>query len=67
MTKKIKLDHAYTNYWKYPEEGFPQRINWVCIAGGGLSEIQEYDLVFDQKDIDIRFPKRNRKFLGKIL
>jgi len=32
----------------------PKRINWVVIAGPGLSPIQSYDLVFDDYDLKIR-------------
>lgn len=60
MKKNMKSDPAYTDYLRFPEKGFPQRINWVCIAGGGLSDIQSYDLIFDQKDLNMRFPKRNK-------
>ena len=39
-------------------------INWKVIAGETrLSWIQRYDLILDQKDLDLRFPPRNIRLL----
>lgn len=64
MNKNKKLGVEVLRYLK---DNKPQRINWICIAGGGLPEIQEYDLVFDEKDLELRFPSRNIKLLKNIL
>lgn len=45
------------DYWKHPEEGYPQKIWWKIIAGPPgfrLSILQEYDLIFDEDDYKIR-------------
>jgi hypothetical protein len=52
--KKENEARMYTDYWKFPEKGFPKKIYWEKYYGPGqLSEIQKYDLVFDKKDIKL--------------
>lgn len=43
------------NYWKHPLPGFPKKIYWEKQYGPGkLTQIQEYDLIFDERDLKIR-------------
>ena len=41
----------------------PTTIYWYVVAGNRrLSVLEDHDLIFDQKDMDMRFPARNRKY-----
>lgn len=42
------------DYIKTAESPFPKKIFWKVIAGPPLSEIQSYDIVYDEKDLRIR-------------
>lgn len=64
MHKNMVLEaEKYTHYRKFPEEGFPQRINYIPLTGPWISDIQSYDIIFDEKDLEMRFPRRNKKLL----
>lgn len=55
MTPDLKPHPKEQDYWRYSGDGFPKKIWWKVIAGPGkLSILQEYDLIFDQKDLRIR-------------
>ncbi len=47
MIYKSKLDMNYLL-------NKPKKIGWKVIAGGKLSQIQRYDLIFDDYDLKIR-------------
>ena len=55
MSRKVQKRHEMTDYFLFPEEGFPQVINWKIIAGNRrLSILEETDLVFDNYDLKLR-------------
>lgn len=64
MRKQLK-PVTECDYWKYPAEGFPQRIVWKVIAGPELTDLQKSDIIFDQRDYDLRDPKVNYELLAK--
>lgn len=50
MKKMKKNRHLNLDYLRNQ----PKTIYWRVIAGSGLSDIQSYDLVFDDYDLKIR-------------
>ncbi len=56
MRRKIDVRPLEQHYWRFPEKGFPRKIYWKTIVpeNAKLSEIQKYDLVYDQKDLRMR-------------
>ena len=43
------------DYIKHAESPFPRKIYWEIVAGEGpLSDIQSFDIVYDEKDLKIR-------------
>ena len=42
------------DYIKHAEKPFPRKIFWKHIAGPKLTEIQKYDIVYDNYDLKIR-------------
>lgn len=59
--------HEDYEYWKHPPKGYPKTIWWEVIAGPkDLSILQEYDLIFDERDLQIRKIERiNNESLRK--
>lgn len=56
-----------TSYQILPNLNYLQNkskiINYEVIAGPRLHPIQMYDVIFDEKDMEIRFPSKNTKSL----
>lgn len=56
MRKNTINSPLWSDYLRYPKEGFPRKIYWEVIAGdrSTVSRIQMYDVVFDEKDLKTR-------------
>lgn len=53
-----KLKESVGDFAPDRAEGFPKTIRWKIVAGSGLSSLQDHDLIIDEDDLRLRFPKQ---------
>jgi len=50
----VKRTYGLPNRFKGYLENKPKYVDWKVVAGGKISSIQTYDVVFDDYDLKIR-------------